>query len=116
MTASKKTRKTIPSYKETKAKGEKVTMITVYDYPMARLVDQTSAEMILVGDSLGMSSRPLPHQPGHPGGGQSTTPRRCAAAPPTRWWWATCLLSYQVNPDQASCPPAASSRKPQWTA
>ncbi|MEG3066317.1 3-methyl-2-oxobutanoate hydroxymethyltransferase [Acetomicrobium sp.] len=29
-------------------------MITVYDYPMAALVDQSDIELILVGDSLGM--------------------------------------------------------------
>ena len=44
----------IPSFPEIKARGEKVTMITVYDYPFARLVDQAQAELILVGDSLGM--------------------------------------------------------------
>lgn len=34
-------------------------MITVYDYPMARLVDQSPAELILVGDSLGDDIRTL---------------------------------------------------------
>ena len=52
MTLKKKT--TIPSLAGMKKAGEKLTMITVYDYPFARLVDQTPAEMILVGDSLGM--------------------------------------------------------------
>lgn len=52
MNAKKKT--TIPSLAGMKAAGEKLTMITVYDFPFARLVDQTPAEMILVGDSLGM--------------------------------------------------------------
>jgi 3-methyl-2-oxobutanoate hydroxymethyltransferase len=50
--AKKKT--TIPSIREKKARGEKLTMITVYDYPFARLVDRSEAELILVGDSLGM--------------------------------------------------------------
>ncbi|MFW5735512.1 MAG: 3-methyl-2-oxobutanoate hydroxymethyltransferase [Oceanidesulfovibrio sp.] len=37
------------------AKGErKLTMITAYDYPMARLVDEAGVDMVLVGDSLGM--------------------------------------------------------------
>jgi 3-methyl-2-oxobutanoate hydroxymethyltransferase len=44
----------IPSIREKKARGEKLTMITVYDYPFARLVDRSEAELILVGDSLGM--------------------------------------------------------------
>jgi 3-methyl-2-oxobutanoate hydroxymethyltransferase len=36
-------------------------MITVYDYPFARLVDHTTAELILVGDSLGMVIQGLEH-------------------------------------------------------
>ncbi len=37
-----------------KERGEKITMVTSYDYTSARLVDQTSIPLILVGDSLGM--------------------------------------------------------------
>ncbi len=37
-----------------KERGEKVTMVTAYDYTSARLVDRTSIPLILVGDSLGM--------------------------------------------------------------
>ena len=61
MSVNTKTKPTIPSFKNKKAAGEKVTMITVYDYPFARLVDRTDAEMILVGDSLGMVIQGLPH-------------------------------------------------------
>ncbi|MBP1764042.1 MAG: panB 2 [Firmicutes bacterium] len=49
-----KTKITIPGILERKATGQKFKMITVYDYPMAGLVDRSAAEMILVGDSLGM--------------------------------------------------------------
>ncbi len=38
-----------------KEKGQKFSMITAYDYPTAVLVDQSPIEMILVGDSLGMT-------------------------------------------------------------
>jgi 3-methyl-2-oxobutanoate hydroxymethyltransferase len=37
-----------------KANGRKIVMVTAYDYPGARHAEQADADMILVGDSLGM--------------------------------------------------------------
>ena len=37
-----------------KAKGEKIPVITVYDYTSARLADEAGMPLLLVGDSLGM--------------------------------------------------------------
>jgi len=39
---------------EMTARGEKIPMITTYDYPSARLADQAGIPILLVGDSLGM--------------------------------------------------------------
>lgn len=46
---------TIPEMKAMKERGEKAVMTTAYDYPSALLVNKTEIEMILVGDSLGMT-------------------------------------------------------------
>lgn len=49
-----KKRITIPELQEMKTTGKKFKMITVYDYPFAKIVDNSDLELILVGDSLGM--------------------------------------------------------------
>lgn len=36
---------------EMKANGEKITMLTAYDYSMAKIIDQSGIDVILVGDS-----------------------------------------------------------------
>ena len=47
-------RNTVDDIKKMKASGEKIAMITAYDFPMAKAVDEAGVPMILVGDSLGM--------------------------------------------------------------
>jgi len=97
-----KKKTTIPSFRDKKLRNEKITMITVYDYPFARLVDKSKAELILVGDSLGMVIQGLEH----------TNPvtldeiiyhskavRR--GAPDTMIVGDMPFMSYQVSPEQA---------------
>lgn len=97
-----KTKITIPEILATKHNGKRFKMITVYDYPMAGIVDRSAAELILVGDSLGMVIQ----------GNDGTVPvnmedmiyhvklvRR--GAPNTFVVGDMPFLSYQVNKDEA---------------
>ncbi len=45
---------TIATFQEMKNKGEKITMLTAYDYSTAKLMDECGIDGILIGDSLGM--------------------------------------------------------------
>ncbi len=45
---------TVPKFAALKGAGQKITMLTAYDYTMAGLLDATGIEGILVGDSLSM--------------------------------------------------------------
>jgi 3-methyl-2-oxobutanoate hydroxymethyltransferase len=45
---------TVPAFSGKKRAGEKITMLTAYDYTMARLLDAAGVDGILVGDSLAM--------------------------------------------------------------
>jgi 3-methyl-2-oxobutanoate hydroxymethyltransferase len=46
---------TLPTLFDRMAKGVTITMVTCYDYPMANLVEQAGLDIVLVGDSLGMT-------------------------------------------------------------
>ena len=44
----------VSTFMEAKNKNEKITMLTAYDYSMAKIIDNAGVNGILVGDSLGM--------------------------------------------------------------
>lgn len=46
---------TVATLAQMKANGEKISQLTCYDYSTARLIDAAGINMILVGDSLGMT-------------------------------------------------------------
>lgn len=45
---------TAPSLMEMKARGEKISVLTAYDYAFGRLADEAGIDVALVGDSMGM--------------------------------------------------------------
>ena len=47
-------RTTINQIREMKERGEKIAMLTAYDYSTAQVLDRAGIPLILVGDSLGM--------------------------------------------------------------
>jgi 3-methyl-2-oxobutanoate hydroxymethyltransferase len=51
---SKRNRVTTAVVRDMKNRGEKIAVLTAYDYPTAYLLDQSGLDVLLVGDSLGM--------------------------------------------------------------
>lgn len=48
-------RVTVTTLRDFKSRGEKISMITAYDYPSAMIAHEAGIDTILVGDSLGMA-------------------------------------------------------------
>ena len=45
---------TVPDFLAARSRGPRITMLTAYDFTMARLLDSAGVDSLLVGDSLGM--------------------------------------------------------------
>ena len=94
--------KTVLDLLQMKAGNQKIAMVTAYDYSMARLVDSAGADMVLVGDSLGMVVQGQPDT-------LSVTlddmvyHGRCVAKGLTQAHLTVDLpfMSYQISPEQA---------------
>lgn len=92
----------IHHFKEMKQRGEKITMLTAYDFPTARAFDAAGVDMLLVGDSmadnmLGMDSTvPLTVD-------EMIPPARAVARAAERAFVVVDLPfgSYEVSPEQA---------------
>lgn len=54
----------VTPFQKAKAEGRKLALLTAYDYPLARLLDESGIDAILVGDSLGMVVLGLPDTTG----------------------------------------------------
>jgi 3-methyl-2-oxobutanoate hydroxymethyltransferase len=54
MAKKKAGRVTVPKFTAMKAEGQKICMLTAYDYAMARMLDEAGVDSILVGDSMSM--------------------------------------------------------------
>ena len=46
-------RVTVPELRAARERGRKIVVLTVYDYPTARILDASGVDVLLVGDSLG---------------------------------------------------------------
>ena len=49
-----KSRITVPKFRAMKAEGRRISMLTAYDFPTAKLLDEAGVDSILVGDSMSM--------------------------------------------------------------
>lgn len=45
---------TVPRIREKKENGEKITVLTAYDFPFAKLIDEAGIDILLVGDTVGI--------------------------------------------------------------
>src|SRR3989442_1335501 len=52
-------------FREMKRRGQRITALTAYDYPTARLLDESGLDIILIGDSIGMVPQSVREEGGY---------------------------------------------------
>lgn len=52
--AKKPQRMTIPRFMSLKEKGQRISMLTAYDFPLAKILDEAGVDAVLVGDTVSM--------------------------------------------------------------
>ena len=93
---------TLAALARKKTRGEKIAMLTAYDYPTALLIDAAGIDIVLVGDSLGMEA--LGYDTTLPVTLEIMLHHAKAVRRGTRRALLVAdlpFLSYQVNPDEA---------------
>lgn len=97
-----RTRVTTAAVRSMKQKGEKISMLTAYDYPTARILDEVGIDLMLVGDSLGMVV--LGYSSTLPVTMEEMIHHTKAVCRGTRWAMVIAdmpFMSYQESPEQA---------------
>ena len=97
-------RVTIHDLKTWKTEGRRFAMLTAYDFPTARILDEAGIPVLLVGDSVGQQRPRLRERDPRDDGGHAPPhagrrPRRASA----RWSWATCRSCRTRCPSRRAC-------------
>ncbi len=94
---------TVPDIIQKKSRGEKITMLTAYDFPMASILGKAGVDMLLVGDSAGMVVAGDPNSLSVTMEQMIYHTRAVANAHPTSLIVGDMpFMSYQLSPQQAA--------------
>lgn len=97
------TKVTVPEIIQKKQRGEKITMLTAYDFSMASILSKAGVDMLLVGDSAGMVVAGDPNSLSVTMEQMILYTRSVANARPTSLIVGDMpFMSYQLSPQQAA--------------
>src|SRR5690349_18005421 len=92
---------TAATLKEMKQRGEKIAVLTAYDYPTARLLDESGVDVLLVGDTVGMVVLGYPDTTHVTMDEMLHHTRAVARARPRAMIWADLPIATYATPPQA---------------